>query len=290
MIKGYFGRRLPLWMMSSSDVPLNSLRILFIEDLASCTQLPDGLCQLLYLEVLSGQTCSSHQARWTRIHAVLPSTQSSSFPDGGCISKIARDAFSWDGRMGGVGVGEASASLSCLAETCAIKLQIEVSSSWPCFPGKDLNTLSLQYVHGLVSLENFPLLVELNLFENLDLERITNFSRLKKLAIHHCSNLKVLEGVPALQRFMLTDILMEALPEYMGGINPRLLELYCSLALLTSIAAGQSGPEWDKFSHVEHVKAYAREGGNSRKWYVFYTVKPYSLETNVSLSFVSRAW
>ncbi|XBH60391.1 hypothetical protein VPH35_114997 [Triticum aestivum] len=81
---------------------------------------------------------------------------------------------------------------------------------------------------------------------------------------------------------------METLPVYMGDINPSYLELHCSLPLLASIATGQSGPEWDKIGHVEHVKAYAREGDNPRKWYVLYTTNPYNLETNLSLSFMSR--
>lgn len=102
-----------------------------------------------------------------------------------------------------------------------------------------------------------------------------------------CPNLKVLEGVRALQRLVLEDYDLETLPEYMRGINPRHLLLYCSLALLSAIAAGQSGPEWDKFSHVENVKAYADDGDNLRKWYVLYTRDPYKLETNVNRSFLS---
>ncbi|KAM0866884.1 hypothetical protein ACQ4PT_042333 [Festuca glaucescens] len=73
----------------------------------------------------------------------------------------------------------------------------------------------------------------------------------------------------------------------MGCINPGCLELYGSLALLHSIAAGPSGPEWDKFRHVERVKAYAREGDIKKKWYGLYTANPYNLETNVSISFMS---
>ncbi|MBC2899496.1 hypothetical protein CFC21_112330 [Triticum aestivum] len=151
-----------------------------------------------------------------------------------------------------------------------------------------LNKLSVRYVQGLISLENFSSLVELGLNEDLDLERITNLPRLQKLTIEECPELKVLEGVPALQRLVLAEEDMESLPEYMGGINPRHLELYCSLELLISIAAGQSGPEWDMFSHVEHVKAYAREGDNRKKWYVLYIANPFNLETNVSRSFMSR--
>ncbi|EMS66855.1 hypothetical protein TRIUR3_03241 [Triticum urartu] len=121
-------------------------------------------------------------------------------------------------------------------------------------------------VKGLISLENIASLIELQVIENFHLERITNLPRLQKLTITRCPKLKVLEGVPALQRLMLEDDYMETLPEYMGSINPRRLELYCSLALLASMTVAQSGLEWDKFSHIEHVKAYAHEGDNPRKW------------------------
>ncbi|KAI4979032.1 hypothetical protein ZWY2020_015785 [Hordeum vulgare] len=152
-----------------------------------------------------------------------------------------------------------------------------------------LNKLTIYYVQGLISIDNFPSLVELNLNKNIDLERITNLPRLQKLSIEDCPKLKVLEDVPALQRLGLSDNNMETLPEYMGGINPMHFELYCTLALLACIASRQSGSEWDKFSHVKHVKAYSREGDNSRRWYVLYTANPYNLETNVNLSaFMSR--
>ncbi|KAG2556034.1 hypothetical protein PVAP13_8NG086400 [Panicum virgatum] len=65
--------------------------------------------------------------------------------------------------------------------------------------------------------------------------------------------------MPALQRLNLIDHDMEIVPRYLQDIKPRHLQLDCSLRLLTSIAAGKSGPEWDKFSHIQQVKAYAND-------------------------------
>jgi hypothetical protein len=51
-IRGYFGQRLPRWMVSTTVVALGCLRILTMDDLACCTELPNGLCQLPCLELL----------------------------------------------------------------------------------------------------------------------------------------------------------------------------------------------------------------------------------------------
>nr|UBY06970.1 NBS-LRR disease resistance protein [Dasypyrum villosum] len=287
-IRGYFGRWLPRWMMSSSVVPLKSLRILFITDLACCRQLPDGLCQLPYLEFIQIDRApaikrvgpefmqSYHQ------HGPLPSQMVAAFPrlhEMNLMGMVEWEEWEWEEQVQAFPVLQELELSHCKLKCLPLGL-----ASQP----RALNKLSIKYAQVLISLKNFTSLVELELDENLDLERITNLPRLQKLSIKDCPKLKMLEGVPALQRLILTDEDMKTLPEYMGGINPRHLELYCSLALLTSIAAGQSGPEWDKFSHVKHVKAYASEGDNTKKWYVLYTADSYNLETNVSRSFMSR--
>ncbi|KAG2556047.1 hypothetical protein PVAP13_8NG065300 [Panicum virgatum] len=51
-ISGYFGQRLPRWMMSTTVMPHGSLRILLMDDLTCCTELPNGLCQLPCLGIL----------------------------------------------------------------------------------------------------------------------------------------------------------------------------------------------------------------------------------------------
>ncbi|KAF7077321.1 hypothetical protein CFC21_081884 [Triticum aestivum] len=275
-------------MMSSSIMPLKSLRILFITDLACCTQLPDGLCQLPYLEIIQIDRAPAIKRIGPEFiqsyhhYGPCPSQMVAAFPrlhNMNLVRMVEWEEWEWEEQMQAFPVLQ-----KLMLQRCKLK----------CLPpglasqARALNKLCIYHVHSLISLENFPSLVDLELDENLDLEMITNLLRLQKLTIENCPKLKVLEGIPALHRFVLAYNDMETIPKYMGGINPRHLELYCSLALLVSIAAGQSGPEWDKCSHVEHVKAYAREGGNSRKWYVLYIVDPYNLETNVSRSFMSR--
>ncbi|XP_066341041.1 putative disease resistance protein RGA1 [Miscanthus floridulus] len=51
-IEGYFGQRLPRWMTSTAIVSLGFLRILTMEDLLYCIELPDSLLQLPSLEFL----------------------------------------------------------------------------------------------------------------------------------------------------------------------------------------------------------------------------------------------
>uniref|UniRef100_I1PTS5 NB-ARC domain-containing protein n=1 Tax=Oryza glaberrima TaxID=4538 RepID=I1PTS5_ORYGL len=86
----------------------------------------------------------------------------------------------------------------------------------------------------------------------------------------------------------LKDIGMEIIEKCGGlplavkqGVSPMHLVLDCSLELLTSIALRESGPEWGKLSHVQHVKAYADQRDDERKWHMLYTREPYSFETNI---------
>ena len=156
------------------------------------------------------------------------------------------------------------------------------------FHAKALKELGIYGVKNLSSLENFTSVVHLDVFRNTDLERISNLPKLQKLVIVMCPEMKVLEGMPALQRLNLEDYGMETVPRYLQDVNPRHLLLDCSLSLLTSIAAGKSGPEWHKFSHIQQVKAYATDEGISRKRYVTYRRDPFRFETNISGSAIAQ--
>jgi hypothetical protein len=52
------------------------------------------------------------------------------------------------------------------------------------------------------------------------------------------------------------------------------------------VASGISGVQWDKFSHIQHVEAYADDGDIEKRWHVFYTREPYTMETNIDLQVI----
>jgi hypothetical protein len=135
-------------------------------------------------------------------------------------------------------------------------------------------------------MENVGSALEIEVNRCHGLERISNLPKLQNLVIIECPELQVLEGLPALQRLGLEDYDMKTLPGYLKDVNPRDLHLDCDISLLTFIAEGKSCPEWDKFSHIKQVKAYADDNDNNveRKWYVKYTSDPFSFKTNISLS------
>jgi Leucine-rich repeat (LRR) protein len=282
-IVGYFGQRLPRWMMSTSAVYLKSLKTLWMTNLASCTQLPDGLSELPYLQNI-------HIRHAPAIKHVGPDFMQLYHHGGHRPSKtmfafprlenlvlegmVEWEEWNWEVQVKAMPVLEELELKGC-------KLR-DVPPGLVCH-AKALRKLSMKNIQNLSSVENFASVVDLKVSQNPDLERISNLPILQKLAIIMCPKMKVLEGLPLLQSLVLKDYGMEALPEYMRYVNPRQLILGCSLSLLTSIGMAQSGSEWTKFSHVERVKAYAQEGDNERKWYVLYTRQPYSLETNILL-------
>uniref|UniRef100_A0A8R7VD37 Disease resistance R13L4/SHOC-2-like LRR domain-containing protein n=1 Tax=Triticum urartu TaxID=4572 RepID=A0A8R7VD37_TRIUA len=275
-IKGYFGKQLPRWMMSTSTVHLNNLTILFFSDLACCTQLPNGLCQLPYLQFLQVNHAPSIKRVGTEF---LQAAVAAPFPrlNNMTLSKMLEwEEWEWEDRVQAMPRLEKLRLINCKLRHLPPGLASNTRA---------LKQLTLQYVQHLSYIGSFPSVVELTVNGCPDLERITNLPNLQKLTIIDCPKLKVLEHIASLERLVLEDYMMEKLPEYLRDIKPRHLQLFCRLWLLSAVAAGQSGIEWDKFSKVEHVKAYARDGDNQRKWYVLYTRGDNcKLDSNISSS------
>ncbi|KAM3364193.1 hypothetical protein ACQJBY_014487 [Aegilops geniculata] len=271
-IDGYFGQLLPSWMMSTSKVSLNNLKFLTFSDLACCKQLPNGLCQLPYLhffQVARAPCIRRVGTGFLQAGATpFPSLKEMSLRD-----MVEWEEWEWEEQVQAIPRLEKLWLISCKLRRAP--------------PGLASNAMALKvlYVHDvqhLSYLENFPSVIELTVVRSLDLERITNLPNLQKLTITICPKLKVLGTIPALDRLVLEDYTMETLPEYMRGIKPKHFQLFCRPWLLSSVAMGQSGPEWDKFSHVEHVKAYSPDGDNQRKWYVLYTRRDnFKLDSNI---------
>ncbi|KAF7099223.1 hypothetical protein CFC21_100885 [Triticum aestivum] len=255
-ISGYFGRQLPSWMMSTSMVPLNNLKTIFFDDLACCRQLPNGLCQLPSLQFLqvSRAPCIKHVGT-----AFVQAAVASSFPRLNVLNlggMVEWEEWGWEEQVQSMCRLEKLVLGTCRLRHIPPGLASNASS---------LKILVLEHVKQLSYIESFSSVVELIVDGCPDLERITNLPNLQKLTIENCPKLKVLEHIASLERLLLEDYNMEKLPEYMRDIKLQNLQLFCRLWLLCAVAAGQSGTEWDKFSHVEHVKAYARDGDNHRK-------------------------
>jgi len=112
-----------------------------------------------------------------------------------------------------------------------------------------LRELYLYEITNLASMENFPSVVKLDVFDCPEPKRISGLFTLHKIRIQRCPNMEVLEGVPALDSLVLYDATMEALPGYLPGVNPRYLEVDCSMELYESLSTPGSS-EWNKISHI----------------------------------------
>jgi len=114
-----------------------------------------------------------------------------------------------------------------------------------------LRELYMYELSNLTHVENFPSVVDLDVFDCPELKRFSGLSRLQKIriTITCCPKLEVLEGVPALDSLRLEDATMDTLPEYLRAVHPRYLEMDCNKKLYESSSSPGSS-EWKKISHI----------------------------------------
>ena len=259
-MEGYFGSRLPNWMMVPATCGFKSLRILRMDKLHYCTQLPDGLCQLPSLETLAINDAPA-------IKSVGPEFQSpSSLAVGGGIVTTGSvvgfpnlatlrlaglcewEEWEWEEQ------GE-DATVDAMAMPALKELIID-SCKLTCLPPglassrrHALREVRLYMLSNLTYIENFPSVVELEVFNCPELKRISDLSKLQKIRISHCPNVEVL-GVSSPDSMEMEDGTMETIPQYLTTVTPRYLKLTCSKRLYESLLTGSSS-EYDKISHIK---------------------------------------
>uniref|UniRef100_A0A0E0LZL5 Uncharacterized protein n=1 Tax=Oryza punctata TaxID=4537 RepID=A0A0E0LZL5_ORYPU len=288
-IAGYFGEKLPSWLMapakflqnSSHKKILQNLRRLDLQDMANCTHLPSGLGQLPDLDCLvvncapkieqvgydfffqgghkkNDHRSPSHAVYFPKLHEL-------------CLQGMIKwKEWTWEKHV------EAMPILSVLnIRNCKL----------PCLPpglsyqAKALRRLSIANVEHLNSVENFCSVVKLDSYDNPDLERIANLPNMQNLTVVGCPKLMAFHNVKSLRSIQLGIRDVETLPAYLRDTKLEQLEIACSLKLLKLMAKKESWSEWEKISNIMHVKGFASENGG--RWYVSYTKYPFSFDTNI---------
>ncbi|XP_052167045.1 putative disease resistance protein RGA3 isoform X2 [Oryza glaberrima] len=279
-IGGYFGDKLPSWIMMPAKF-LKNMRRLDLQDMANCAHLPSGLGQLQDLDCLvinrapqieqvgydffvqGGQRKTdnrnpSHAVFFPKLHEL-------------CLQGMIKwKEWTWEKHV------EAMPVLSVLnIRNCKLHYLPPGLS----YQAKALRRLSIANVQHLNCLENFSSVIKLDAYDNPDLERIANLPNMQNLTVVGCPKLMVFNNVKSLRSIQLGISEMETLPAYLQDTKLEQLEIACSLKLLKLMVKKESWSEWGKISNIMHVKGFASENG--RRWYISYTKHPFSFDTNI---------
>ncbi|KAF8647791.1 hypothetical protein HU200_065206 [Digitaria exilis] len=247
-IQGYFGRILPNWLrVPAATGAFKSLMLLRLEDLLCCTKLPDGLCRLPSLKALEIKDAPAIKCVGSEFQQAA-SSRAVAFPN---LETLGLEGLcqweQWDWE------DDVTAGAMAMPALCVLAIKNCKLSRLP--PGlatskrHALRKLFLYQVTNLACVENFPSVLELDVFYCPELKRISGLSGLHRIRIVSCPNVEVLEGVPSLNILVLEDVNMEALPGYLRDVTPRYLKLDCNKKLYESIYS-QSSCERDKIRHI----------------------------------------
>ncbi|XP_066334123.1 putative disease resistance protein RGA3 [Miscanthus floridulus] len=302
VIKGYYGLGLPQWARMMTAL-FRGLRRLVLEGYACCEQLPNGLGQLPFLDYLwidqaPAIQCIGHGFLLTpssdgQDNATLGTATDLIMSRQSPASLISRGAgFAFPklttlGFEGMSGWTEWDWEQQIPAMPALEGLTIDGCKLHRLPPGlsrhaTQLTLLDLRNVLNLVTVESFPSLTELKLWDNPRLESVISCPRLHKITICSCPMLKLLENVPALGTAMWMDLGAETLPTYLQEAELSKLNVYCRPSLFKLISLQYDTPEWGKVQHVQRMKAYATEApGDELKGYMYYTKEPYSFSARL---------
>ncbi|XP_039778129.1 putative disease resistance protein RGA3 [Panicum virgatum] len=296
-IKGYFALGLPWWMRTMSV--FGSLRRLQLDDYACCTQLPNGLGQLPFLNYFWVHRAPSVQfVRHDFLHPSLGG-ESDGQEEAPLLKGIenkrrhphhilhgAGVAFAKLVELGFVGMPEWTEwewkqhvpAMPALQELMIRNCKLQHLPAGLAHHACRLRDLDLRNVQQLISVENFPSLVNFWSYDNPRLERISNNPSLQWIEVCNCRALKELDGLPSLRSLEWWDWVADALPQYLREANLKKLRVDCSRSLLKLIALQDESSEWGKIKHVMQLKAYGHKTGEEEEWYIYYTKEPYSFD------------
>lgn len=229
-VNNYIGRRPPIWMcvggVHQATVELSSLTGLELLGLPFCHQLPDGLCRLPSLEVLIIDFALA-------VKRVGPEFQRRA--DAGRpfsrlqFLKLKRmpewEEWEWEEEEE---EGKGIAAMPALATLTVIETKLgRLPPGLASSRRVALRELYLVDVARLAVVESFPSVVLLSLVRCPGLKTVRACPRLQTVYIDSCPALEVLQGNPALDTLELgAHPAMETLPEYLRGLEPRILGLF----------------------------------------------------------------
>ncbi|XP_038980058.1 putative disease resistance protein RGA3 isoform X2 [Phoenix dactylifera] len=230
LIDGYFGRELPSWMITPSSF-LRNLRRLELKNCALCQQLPlfGMLPQLDFLRISGASAVTSIGPEF---YLLAEGSAGAGGRHGRinyfCFSSyfaklerlVFRDMPNWE-QWWWRSEEEDNRTTSLLPSLRSLEIDgcpklRSLPESLLCH-ATALKELRIFGAHSLKEIQNLHSLVELILIENSSLERASNFSGLKHLDVYDCEELKVVEGVDAVEHIQLPDREAESLPEWLVG-------------------------------------------------------------------------
>ncbi|KAJ4806760.1 Disease resistance protein RGA2 [Rhynchospora pubera] len=279
-IKGYFGHELPNWLHVGKGLSkLENLRFLELVECECFSELPSfgELPNLDYLRIKGAISVIKigQEFLLNKDHTRTEVSHSSILP----FPKLDELEFHGMPHWAEWMWEEEQPAMPKLK-----KLFIEACPELSSLPkgflqhATSLEFLDINAVEQIKSLENIQSVKDIRVFDNTNLERISNLPNLSFILISNCPSLKILENLKPFHKMELWDLQMETLPEYLRMAVPEKLRVWCMKKLILKITSPEEGTsEWQKFKHINVVKIYSYD----ESLYAIYQKSPFSFTTNV---------